>query len=104
MRLRQGWKGVGDIALTLGDGASRTRRGVGAAAVNLVDGAAEVNVWDGGVVGSRRGVGGAITGGGDGGRGSMEGARVDAGSVGLAIDVEKYRRCRGLLATVCHQE
>ena len=89
MRLRRGCKGVGDIALTLGDGAMRTRSRVGAAAAILVYGVTGVTDWDNGVVGSGRRVCGASTGGGDGGRVSTEGARVDAGSVGVSIDVEK---------------
>ena len=78
----------------------KTGRGVGANAATLRDGAAGVTVGDGGVVGSVRGVGCDITGSGDGGRGRTEGARVDVGSVGVAMDVAKSRRCRGSLATV----
>ena len=89
VRLRRGWKGVGAIALTLVDGATRNGHGVGAAASNLGDGAAGVTVRGGGVVGIRMVVGGASKGGGDSGTGRMEGARVDAGSLGVAIDVAK---------------
>ena len=60
---------MGAIALTLGDGAMKTRRGVGAAAAPLGDGAAGVTVGGGGLVGSVRGVRGASKGGGYGGRG-----------------------------------
>ena len=87
VKLRQGRKGVGDVSLTLRDGAMKTGRGVGAAAATLGDGAAGVIVGDDGVVVSMRGVGGASTGGGDGGWGSMEGARVDAVSMGVEINV-----------------
>ena len=95
---------MGAIALTLRDIAMRTGRGVSAAAVTLVDGVTEVTVGDGGLVGSSRGVGGNSMGGGDGGKVSTERARVDAVSVRVAIDVEKYRQCCGLLATVCLRE
>ena len=77
----------GTIVLTLGDGTMITGHGVGADAATLGDGAAGVTVRYGGVVGSGRGVGGASTGGGDGGRVRTEEARVDVGSVGVAIDV-----------------
>ena len=51
--------------------------------------ASGVTIGGGAVVGSGRGVVGYSTGGGDGGRGSTEGARVDAESLGVAIDVAK---------------
>ena len=79
----------GTIVLTLGDGTMITGRGVDSDAATLGDGAAGVTVRYGGVVGSGRGVGGARKGGGDGGSGSTEGARVDAGSLGVAFDVAK---------------
>ena len=78
---------MGAIVLTLRDGAIKTGCGVGADAATLGYCGAGVTVRYGGVVGSGRGVGGASTGGGDGGWGSMEGARVDAVSVGVEIDV-----------------
>ena len=74
---------MGDIALTLVGGVMTTGHGVGAAASTLRDGTAGFTVGGGDVVGNVRGFGGASTGGGDGGRGSTEGARVDAGSVGV---------------------
>ena len=80
---------MGAIALTLGNGAMRIGRGVGAAAATLGDVAVGLTVRDGGMVGSGRGFSGSSTGGGCGGRGSTEGARVDAGSVGVEINVEK---------------
>ena len=80
---------MGDIALTLGDGVMKTGHGVGAAAATLRDGAAGVTAGDGNVVGSMMGVVGAIIGGGDGGRGRTETARVDVVSVGVSIDVAK---------------
>ena len=52
VRLRQGWKGLGYIAPTLRDGAMKTGRGFGAAAITLGYGAAGVTVRDDGVVGS----------------------------------------------------
>ena len=52
VQLRRVWKGVGDIALTLGDGVMKTGHGVGAAAATLRDGAAGVTAGDGNVVGS----------------------------------------------------
>ena len=67
----------------------RTGCGFGAAAATLGDGTAGVTVGDGVVVGSRRGIGGSSTGGVDGSRGSTEGARVGAESVGVAIDMAK---------------
>ena len=54
-----------------------------------MNGEAGVTVGYGSVVSNGMVVGGASTGGGKGGRGRMEGARVNAGSVGLAIDVAK---------------
>ena len=52
---------------------------------------AGVIVRDGGMVRSWRGVDGTNTGSEDGGRGNIEGARVDAGSVGVAINVARSR-------------
>ena len=89
VQMCQGWKGMGASALTLGDGAMNTGRGSGAATATLADGAAGVTVRNFGVIRSRKGVGGASIVSGDGGRVSTEGTRVDAGSVGVAIDVAK---------------
>ena len=89
MRLRRGCKGVGDIALTLGDGAMRTGCGVGAAVDTLEYVTSGFTVRDGGVVEIRRGVGRASACDGDGGISSTEGERVDTVSVGVAIDVVK---------------
>ena len=60
VRLRRGWKGVGNISLTLGDCAMKTGRGVGAATDTLGDGATGVTVGYGDVVVSGRGVGGEV--------------------------------------------
>ena len=79
----------GTIVLTLRDGAIRTGKVVVASTDTLRDVEAGVTVGDGRVVGSGREVGAVSTGGGDGGRVITEGARVDAGSVGVAIDVAK---------------
>ena len=95
---------MGDIALPLGDGVMRNGCGVGAAVATLGYGVSGVTARGGGVVLIGRGVGGASMGGGHGDRGITEGARIVAGSVGVAMDVEKSRRCRGLLATVCRRD
>ena len=80
---------MGAIALTLRYGAMRNWRGVGAAVATLGDGTAGINVGDDGVVRIGMGVGGTSTGGGDGGRGSTEGARVNTVSVGVAIEFKE---------------
>ena len=87
--MRRGWKVVGYIARILNDGVMKIGGGVGATETTLRDGAAGFTVGDGDLVRSGRLVDGSSTGGGDGGRGSMEGARVYAVSVGVAIDVAK---------------
>ena len=67
----------------------RTGCGVGDAVSTLRYGVAVVTIGYEGVSVSGRRVGGVSTGGGDGGRVSTEGSRVDVGSVGVAIDVAK---------------